>query len=64
MQAKKCDRCGKFYTENENKYIRCCNSVDRVSVCASGNVYDTYDLCDDCVNQLMEFLNEGGDNNA
>ena len=62
MNAMKCDRCGKFYTENKNKY----KDEENKSVCLIElktehglykEFYKYYDLCDDCVNELMIFLN-------
>ena len=59
MKAKRCDRCGKFYIENKNKYREKYNG-DPVSCIILGtctNRYMSYDLCDECVNELMHFLN-------
>lgn len=64
MQAKKCDRCGKFYTENKNKYEKGSYCANRILVFAGRHIFCEYDLCDGCVNKLMEFLNKEGDNNA
>lgn len=47
MNAKRCDRCGKFFVEGyRGKYkliVHLCNIVD---------------LCDDCMNDLEEWMNE------
>ena len=51
MDAKKCDRCGKFY---ENKY--------EVEVSDGGytvcNAYSELDLCEDCRSDLDVFMSE------
>lgn len=58
MNATKCDRCGKFYTKNNNKYKENHNndSVSYVILRTNTNSYGIYDLCDECVNKLMAFL--------
>ena len=46
--AKKCDRCGKFYEGNEVRY-----SEKGLVVC---NKHYEYDLCEDCLKDLDEFM--------
>lgn len=57
MNATKCDRFGKFYTQNNNKYKEKNNndSVSYVILRSYTNSYG-YDLCDECANKLMAFL--------
>ena len=53
--AKKCDRCGKFYELNlleDEKTVRGAVLQDR-----RGYTITEYDLCDECRDQLLEFLN-------
>ena len=65
MKGKRCDRCGKFYTENFNKYENYNTPIEQVGLLAENEMcLCYYDLCDCCVFELMEFLNEKGDNNA
>lgn len=58
MNAMKCDRCGKFYTKNENKYKEKFNghSVSYINLGTETNSYGNFDLCDCCVYELMIFL--------
>ena len=53
--AKKCDRCGAFYEENKNH-----KSYTRNIVGVHLRYQDTniarYDLCDECVKELLYFL--------
>ncbi len=50
--AKKCDRCGKFYVENEQEFVGC---TLRHQVHCMESKY--FDLCDECVGKLWTFLN-------
>lgn len=59
--AKKCDRCGKFYVENTRF------PVDQhgdyyiggvMTMTTSGFHYKNYDLCDDCLKDFNEFIRE------
>ena len=56
--AKKCDRCGKFYRlEDKNfkttssRVVMAARLLDR-----SGYSLNDYDLCDDCAAALYDFL--------
>ncbi len=60
MNAKKCDRCGKFYTcydgrvdlkekKEENKFVYY-------------NGHDSYDLCQECMEKLMSFFQNRDEN--
>ena len=54
-KALKCDRCGKFYELNlleDEKTVRGVVLQDR-----RGYTITEYDLCDECRDQLLEFLN-------
>lgn len=56
--AKKCDRCGKYYTEREQRYVVNGFYVGCVEILSiNGNCIDKYDLCDDCIKKLMRYLN-------
>lgn len=50
--AKKCDRCGKYYITNEQEF-KGCNLRGRRS--NSPSIF--FDLCDECVGRLWNFLN-------
>lgn len=55
-KALKCDRCGKFYELNlleDEKIVRGTVLQDRC-----GYAIREYDLCDECRDQLLEFLNQ------
>lgn len=58
-KAKKCDRCGKYYTDCKNMSLR---HKDRtVNYITLGSIYNSgygidFDLCNDCVTELFEFL--------
>ena len=56
--AKKCDRCGKYYMDGEKTahdadgyYI---GGITTLSI--KGNSITKYDLCDNCIKKLMIFL--------
>lgn len=55
--VKKCDRCGAFYEKNKNN-----KSYTRNIVGVYLRYQDTdvarYDLCDECVEKLKQFLSE------
>lgn len=58
--AKKCDRCGAYYEKNESMKVSH-NGVKTVidSVCTytkTGYIYKDYDLCDNCVNDFINFI--------
>lgn len=50
MKAKKCDRCNKFYETNNDAGVQL--TIDRLKS------YDFmyYDLCDECAEKLIKFL--------
>ena len=53
--ALKCDRCGKFYELDfleDEKTVRGAVLQDR-----HGYAITEYDLCDECRDQLLDFLN-------
>ena len=53
--ALKCDRCGKFYVLDlleDEKTVRGAVLQDR-----RGYTITEYDLCDECRDQLLDFLN-------
>ena len=58
--AKKCDRCGKYYDENaifksSNCFnCQCVSSVTEMTV--GGYHYKNYDLCDDCIADFRAFI--------
>lgn len=61
MNAKKCDRCGAYYDKNKKH-----KTFGRISggvisgiwmVDRNGTNERRFDLCDDCIGDLKEFLN-------
>lgn len=50
--AKKCDRCGKFYITNEQEFKGCSLKGRRSN---SPSIF--FDLCDECAGRLWNFLN-------
>ena len=58
-KAKKCDRCGKYYTDCKDMSLR--NRDQTVDYITLGSLYNSgygmdFDLCNDCVTELFEFL--------
>ena len=57
--ARKCDRCGKFYTAEDKKFEVNGRIVDRVrTLTTSGYDASIFDLCDECMKDLYSFLNK------
>lgn len=60
--AKKCDRCGKFYTENTvqtcDEFGNKCNVVKIKVIGDNGGIISHNDLCDDCVWKFDYFMNK------
>lgn len=55
--AKKCDRCGNFYIEKDKQSEINGLRVDYIKLYRSdGYCIKKYDLCDDCVTALLEFM--------
>lgn len=56
MDAKKCDRCGKYYDYYQDQH--CNNGFSLVCISKSGNVSrnTTHDLCSECLIKLKKFL--------
>ena len=48
--AKKCDRCGKFYIAN---FVGCVILGENTQ----GNASKHFDLCDECIGKLRHFMN-------
>ena len=64
MEAKKCDRCGMFYTpynqnswENANNIYLCQEKMKEKENCTEKK----YDLCPDCMRSLQEWLKRDGE---
>ena len=58
--AKKCDRCGKYYDDNK-QYPASHNGfksyIDGMAFTTkNGSLGQTYDLCDECITLLKEWL--------
>ena len=60
--AKRCDRCGKYYVQGEKKYKIRDKRITRV---IARSFYDNdivgWDLCDDCVEAFDEFMRMEGE---
>lgn len=52
--AKKCDRCGKYYDKNDRKMWL---------YNASPDARNALDLCDECVTELKKWFDESKDKN-
>lgn len=69
MTIKKCDRCkaeilppapSKNFFEALDKFIQSFGDDEttfKISKCIDGDVYQEYDLCEDCQKKLEEWLN-------
>lgn len=58
--ATKCDRCGKYYDVNNNTLIGRKQNVTMAGIVTEskdGRYIDSYDLCDECANDFIEFIN-------
>ena len=58
-RAIKCDRCGKYYDENVKHTVK--RQGDTVlsgmsTFTRNGFDYKSYDLCDECIDDLGDFL--------
>lgn len=63
--ARKCDRCGSFYIHESRKKNRGAsgdefNAITLIDRTLSNKYYEnrTYDLCPNCSNSLLEWLND------
>ena len=59
MKAFKCDRCGKFYDNNNEDYFKKENEHLRLLLIKDCHPYQEmkYDLCNECKKSLSEWLN-------
>lgn len=59
MKAMKCDRCSNYYIENK-KYLgrnkKEKEPLEGVTLWGRYNVDESFDLCDDCINEFLEFM--------
>lgn len=56
-RARKCDRCNKYYDNNERyKTHNYGEKIVGIRFEGSGNVDRPIDLCDDCLGELINFL--------
>lgn len=63
MDAKKCDRCGKYYDKNNYTYKKNGFVVYGISFELDHNSRANYkDLCDDCLKSLEKWLEDGKEN--
>jgi len=64
MNAKKCDRCGKFYETGGNTSLIQCDS-EYVGVLLYSDIYPKkanntiHDLCNDCAEEFQKWMNQG-----
>lgn len=58
-----CDRCGKTYEENERHQTRHSvigGTISGIATITEGGLRDeSYDLCDECIGELFEWLCNG-----
>lgn len=63
MNAKKCDRCGKYYTYGD--FVRYDGGAITIFSNTGKKVIDsktTYDLCDDCADEFKKWMEQGNGN--
>lgn len=57
--AKRCDRCGQFYLRQDKSLFYKDSIICRIALL---DIFDCaakrYDLCDECCQELLEFLGE------
>ncbi len=63
--AKKCDRCGKYYDDYDGVAFSEAvtrNKYDRMHLVRADDrgVYKKFDLCPDCMSALISFIKQGG----
>ena len=59
--AKKCDRCGKLYEHypiGNKARFNAIRMLQRSTVGDLINSYTTYDLCPECMDELVKFMDE------
>lgn len=66
MQAKKCDRCGRFYENYDGRkafHKSQSNSLSLRDTDCEGKFWkrDRFDLCEDCMTKLESFLYGGAE---
>ena len=58
--AMKCDRCGKYYDDNEGKRQGITNISDSTIIAIKylhrNTSVSRFDLCDDCIRKLKDFM--------
>ena len=60
VNAKKCDRCGRYYECNKRFPETGYKSQKIIGIAAirkNGSWYKQYDFCDDCLADFFEFMN-------
>lgn len=62
-KAHKCDRCGKYYDDNQFEYARngkhlfnCSKAMIRGLDRTGLEEFIDFELCDDCLNETVKFL--------
>lgn len=63
--AKKCDRCGRFYVKNTAhpcNYRQAGRMIAGVCICtADESIDESFDFCDKCISKFIEFMKGGKD---
>lgn len=54
--AKKCDRCGKYYVINKTKRSIYECTIIGIRIVNTMTNSKMYDLCDDCIDALFDFM--------
>ena len=66
-KAYKCDRCGKLYEDNLRYSVTNGDmqvQLSGIAIYTAGySIHKSYDLCDDCIGMLREFLRVPGERN-
>ena len=64
MKVKKCDRCGAIYEKNEKCKTKATGNgiVSTIATVSERGIPDEeYDLCDECIEKLYDWLKDNGE---
>ena len=64
MKVKKCDRCGAIYEKNEKCKTKEVGNgiVSTIATISERGIPDEeYDLCDECIEKLYDWLKDNGE---
>lgn len=64
MKVKKCDKCGAIYEKNEKCKTKATGNgiVSTIATISERGIPDEeYDLCDECIEKLYDWLKDNGE---